>query len=75
MKRPGTLDGNDLCFPDLARPPAVRRLSRPVVDPAGKTWPSTSDAARAYRLTTGAIRYRATNAVAGWHYAPERTPR
>jgi hypothetical protein len=77
MKPAGTLDRNELCFPDLARPAAARRPSRPVVDAAGQTWPSTSAAARAYRLTTGAIRYRALNGVAGWHFptTPGRNPR
>jgi hypothetical protein len=69
MKPPGSVDSNDLCFPDRARPPMHGRASRPVVDPAGRTWPSLTTAALAYRLTVPAVRYRATNFVGGWHFA------
>jgi hypothetical protein len=64
----GTLDGNNVCRPDLARP-SLRGRPRAVVDPEGRLWPSIAAASRAYRLTRSGILYRIGNTATGWRYA------
>lgn len=69
-----SLERNDVCHPELARPNATRRgvPPRPVVDPEGTRWPSLSAAARAYRLTYTGIRYRVVAGTTGWRWAEGR---
>jgi len=72
VRKPGTLDRNDHCFRERAS--ATGRLgglpAHPVVDGAGRVWPSMAAAGRAYRLSHAGVRYRVENGLDGWRYAP-----